>query len=212
MSDLFQNRYRIPSARAPWHDYNNGWYFVTICTANRNHYFGEIIPDHNGINVMHLSEMGRYADAQIRNIQSHYPYCAIPIWVVMPNHIHLMVKIDGLKTPDRNGLGPVFPVETMCTSSLPPTAQNPTAQNNRWKNPNEIDSGMKSISDRRGWLSVAVGGMKRAVSRFSNANQMPFGWQTRFHEHIVRNPMEWCRIAHYIENNVARWKTDCFRT
>lgn len=99
MSDLFQNRYRIPSARAPWHDYNGGWYFVTICTANRNHYFGEIIPDHNGINVMHLSEMGRYADAQIRNIQSHYPYCEIPIWVVMPNHIHLMVKIDGLKPP-----------------------------------------------------------------------------------------------------------------
>ena len=193
MSDLFQNRYRIPSARAPWHDYNGGWYFVTICTANRNHYFGEIIPDHKGINVMHLSEMGRYADAQIRNIQSDYPYCAIPIWVVMPNHIHLMVKIDGLKTPDRNGL-------------------NQTAQNNRWKNPNEIDSGMKSISDRRGWLSVAVGGMKRAVSHFSNANQIPFGWQTRFHEHIVRNPMEWCRIAHYIENNVARWKTDCFRT
>lgn len=193
MSDLFQNRYRIPSARAPWHDYNGGWYFVTICTANRNHYFGEIIPDHNGINVLHLSEMGRYADAQIRNIQSHYPYCEIPIWVVMPNHIHLMVKIDGLKTPDRNGL-------------------NQTAQNNRWKNPNEIDSGMKSISDRRGWLSVVVGGMKRAVSRFSNANQIPFGWQTRFHEHIVRNPMEWCRIAHYIENNVARWKTDCFRT
>lgn len=193
MSDLFQNRYRIPSARAPWHDYNGGWYFVTICTANRNHYFGEIIPDHNGINVMHLSEMGRYADAQIRNIQSHYPYCAIPIWVVMPNHIHLMVKIDGLKTPDGNGL-------------------NQTAQNNRWKNPNEIDSGMKSISDRRGWLSVAVGGMKRAVSHFSNANQMPFGWQTRFHEHIVRNPTEWCRIAYYIENNVARWKTDCFRT
>lgn len=193
MSDLFQNRYRIPSARAPWHDYNGGWYFVTICTANRNHYFGEIIPDHNGINVLHLSEMGRYADAQIRNIQSHYPYCEIPIWVVMPNHIHLMVKIDGLKTPDRNGL-------------------NQTAQNNRWKNPNEIDSGMKSISDRRGWLSVAVGGMKRAVSRFSNANQIPFGWQTRFHEHIVRNPMEWCRIAYYIENNVARWKTDCFRT
>lgn len=193
MSDLFQNRYRIPSARAPWHDYNGGWYFVTICTANRNHYFGEIIPDHNGINVLHLSEMGRYADAQIRNIQSHYPYCAIPIWVVMPNHIHLMVKIDGLKTPDGNGL-------------------NQTAQNNRWKNPNEIDSGMKSVSDRRGWLSVAVGGMKRAVSHFSNANQIPFGWQTRFHEHIVRNPMEWCRIAYYIENNVARWKTDCFRT
>lgn len=44
MSDKFQNRYRIPSARADWWDYGwNGAYFVTICTAYREHYFGEII-------------------------------------------------------------------------------------------------------------------------------------------------------------------------
>ena len=40
--DKFQNRFRIPSARAIWHDYNGGIYFVTICTKNREHYFGEI--------------------------------------------------------------------------------------------------------------------------------------------------------------------------
>ena len=40
--DKFQNRFRIPSARANWHDYNGGIYFVTICTKNREHYFGEI--------------------------------------------------------------------------------------------------------------------------------------------------------------------------
>ncbi len=40
--EKFQNRFRIPSARANWHDYNGGVYFVTICTKNREHYFGEI--------------------------------------------------------------------------------------------------------------------------------------------------------------------------
>ena len=40
--EKFQNRFRIPSARANWHDYNGGIYFVTICTKNREHYFGEI--------------------------------------------------------------------------------------------------------------------------------------------------------------------------
>lgn len=38
----FQNKYCIPSARANWHNYNGGVYFVTICTKNREHYFGEI--------------------------------------------------------------------------------------------------------------------------------------------------------------------------
>ncbi len=40
--DKFQNRFRITSARAYWHDYNGGIYFITICTKNREHYFGEI--------------------------------------------------------------------------------------------------------------------------------------------------------------------------
>lgn len=43
MTDKFQNKYRIPSARATWWNYaNNAGYFVTLCTKNREHYFGEI--------------------------------------------------------------------------------------------------------------------------------------------------------------------------
>ena len=42
MSDeKFKGKYRIKSARASWHDYNGGAYFITICTKNRVHYFGE---------------------------------------------------------------------------------------------------------------------------------------------------------------------------
>lgn len=40
--EKFQNKYCIPSARANWHNYNGGVYFVTICTKNREHYLGEI--------------------------------------------------------------------------------------------------------------------------------------------------------------------------
>lgn len=40
----FQNKYRIASARAQWWDYGwNGAYFITICTQNRKHFFGEIV-------------------------------------------------------------------------------------------------------------------------------------------------------------------------
>ena len=49
----FRGRYRIPSARAQWHNYDGGEYFVTICTRDREHYFGEIAGG-----KMHLSEMG----------------------------------------------------------------------------------------------------------------------------------------------------------
>lgn len=41
--EKFQDKYRIPSARATWWDYSwNGLYFITICTASRENYFGKI--------------------------------------------------------------------------------------------------------------------------------------------------------------------------
>ena len=58
MSDKFQNKYRIPSAR--WQDWDyssDGACFITICTKNREQYFGKI---ENG--KMHLSNAGMLAD------------------------------------------------------------------------------------------------------------------------------------------------------
>lgn len=54
-SDLYHNKYRIPSARATWHDYNGGAYFVTICTRDMEHYFGEIVSGE-----MNMTEIGEY--------------------------------------------------------------------------------------------------------------------------------------------------------
>ncbi|HRC31964.1 MAG TPA: transposase, partial [Bacteroidia bacterium] len=44
MPDKFKNKYRIPSARLQTWDYaSEGFYFITICTKNRKHFFGEIV-------------------------------------------------------------------------------------------------------------------------------------------------------------------------
>ncbi|MHC0439586.1 hypothetical protein [Flavobacterium sp. 3-210] len=52
--EKFQNKYRISSIRAQWWDYGwNAAYFITICTQDREHYFGEIQN-----NKMILSEVG----------------------------------------------------------------------------------------------------------------------------------------------------------
>ena len=91
---LFHNHYRIQSARAAWHAYNGGMYFVTICTKNREHYFGEIENEE-----MHFSKIGEYAQICIQYNREHHPYSEIPLWVVMPNHIHAIVVIDGDKIP-----------------------------------------------------------------------------------------------------------------
>ncbi|MBP5137253.1 MAG: hypothetical protein ILP23_08050 [Paludibacteraceae bacterium] len=57
-------------------------------------FFGEIADGE-----MRLTEIGLCAEEQLRNVSSHYQYAEIPLWVVMPNHIHAIVMIDGDKTP-----------------------------------------------------------------------------------------------------------------
>ena len=57
----------------------------------------------------------------------------------------------------------------------------------------------------QGWLSVTVGGLKRAITHFAKQNHIPFAWQTRFYDRIIRNTDELNRIAQYIENNVENW-------
>ena len=202
-TEKFHNKYRVPSARAPWHDYSGGKYFVTICTKKMEHYFGKIVDG-----KMYLSALGKYADEQLRDVSSHYPYAEIPLWVVMPNHIHAVVIIDGAKTPhekrncDVSSSELSSPVETMCTSSLPQKTMRRKTEN--------VDLRMQSFSKCRGLLSTAIGGIKSSVTRFANQNGIPFAWQPRFHDHIIRGTDEMNRIARYIENNVARWQADDF--
>ena len=195
-TDKFQNKYRIPSARAVWHDYNGGEYFVTICTAQRKHYFGEI---RNA--EMEMNELGYYAVENLKQIKTHYQYCEIPLFVVMPNHIHAIVIINNNPNNGRCR----DDVHIVSTGEMDETS------GRRLKNgiPNEK---MQSISHKRGQLSTSMGGLKRAITCFANDQQIDFGWQERFHDHIIRNQEEMNRIASYIENNVASWGNDKFYT
>lgn len=57
MTRKFQNKYRVDTIRLQSWDYgNNAAYFITICTQNRKHYFGDVV-DGN----MQLSEIGKFA-------------------------------------------------------------------------------------------------------------------------------------------------------
>ena len=89
--DKYQNKYRIQSARLKGYDYTReGLYFITICTKNREHYFGEII-DHK----MKLSNIGVLANVFWHEIKNHSKNVELHQFVVMPNHIHGILEIVG---------------------------------------------------------------------------------------------------------------------
>ena len=196
-TEKFKNRFRIPSARATWHNYNAGTYFVTICTQNREHCFGEIVTDGNGEPKMVLSEIGGYVDECIQKMETLHNDVIVPLWCVMPNHIHLIIKTND--TMMQNVETPHCDVSTK-SSNVQTIKQFDDSQLKNEK--------MQSTAHRCGRVSHIISRFKSSVSRYANAHAIPFAWQTRFHDHIVRNTDELNRIAMYIQNNVAQWESD----
>ena len=69
------------------------------------------------------------------------------------------------------------------------------------------DAGRHDAGRRRG---PGHGRVWRSITRFARKHNIPFAWQTRFHDHIIRDTDEMNDIADYIENNVAKWQNDKF--
>jgi len=89
---LFRNKYRIESARDATADYTApGWYFVTICAHQRRCLLGRAVDG-----SIALTRAGAIAEVQIRSIPGHYSNVILDQFVVMPNHVHAIIVIDGL--------------------------------------------------------------------------------------------------------------------
>ncbi len=96
MTKFNPNIHHRKSYRLKGYDYSaHGSYFLTICTQNREHFFGEI---KNG--KMEYTELGNIANQIWNEIPDHFPNFELDAFVVMPNHIHGILNIvrdlDGL--------------------------------------------------------------------------------------------------------------------
>ena len=104
----YKNKYRIDSARLADYDYgSNGIYFVTICTRQKEHFFGEITGNEDGL-ALKPTTLGQQAVACWLVIPEHYPFVYLDEFQVMPNHVHGLICID--KSEERawqpNAFGP----------------------------------------------------------------------------------------------------------
>ena len=84
------------------YDYSeNGAYFITICTKNKAHILSRIIPspdvgrDDPGAPpvCVQLTKYGEIVDGYIHSIERAYPHVYVDHSVIMPNHVHLILRI-----------------------------------------------------------------------------------------------------------------------
>ena len=87
---LYKNKYRSKSLRLKDWDYSSaGWYYVTICTNGKKKYFGEVV---NGKII--LNDLGNIVKKFLTEIPHHFSNVFIDLFVVMPNHIHVIIIIE----------------------------------------------------------------------------------------------------------------------
>ena len=81
--------------RLKGYDYSqNGAYFVTICTHNRKCILGNIVGQGLAPAEIVLSQYGKIAKEQLLDLENRYKTIKIDKYVIMPNHIHIIVILD----------------------------------------------------------------------------------------------------------------------
>ena len=87
------------SARASSIDYRNGTFFVTICSLNMSCIFGSI--NYNGnVASVDLSSTGVKVEKVIEFINSNDDSVKVENYVVMPNHVHILLTVDDIELSD----------------------------------------------------------------------------------------------------------------
>ncbi len=89
------------TTRLPNYDYSKpGAYFITICTKERRCILSEIVgTDVPGGPKILLTAYGKIADKHIQAMNDFYTTISVDKYVIMPNHIHLLIQIN----PEENG-------------------------------------------------------------------------------------------------------------
>ncbi len=185
--------------RAQRYNYTSGGgYFITICTAGRQHYFGEVIDGY-----MQLNDIGKIIDQQIKSLPDKRPTIDVHEYIIMPNHIHLLIIMDEWRRDDTSGR-PLI----------------------NWNNDNQGHAEIVSLHSKQaprpeyGSLWYIINQFKWWCTREINKQsaewkiKIPywdiFARQPRYYDHIIRNQDSYNKIKYYIETNPQNRADDTF--
>ncbi len=189
----YKNTYRIQSNRLKNWDYSSsGAYFITICTKDKIHYFGNIIDG-----KMRLSEIGKIAYHFWKEIPKHFPFVCLDKFVIIPNHMHGIIIIDEINHIDANCRDAINCVSTVEQSETSHKTINGGFAGN--KNPLLNNN-----------LSRVIRWYKGRVTFECRKTNPKFAWQPNYYDHIIRNNRSYDMIKKYIYENQKNWQKDKF--
>ena len=181
------NKHHRHSVRLKRHDYSDAsCYFITICTYHRLPIFGKIVN-----NEMQLNDYGNIAELCWLAIPKHFPHVSLSEFVVMPNHVHGILRV-------------------LKDSTASEGQEAKVARDDR--------SGPRKSMHKRefgkpvpGSLATIMRSFKSATTKRINILREAPGtpvWQRNYHEHVIRDDASLGKIQDYVENNPRSWVED----
>lgn len=165
---LFRKKYRIESARCQaWNYSSPGYYFVTTCTTDRKHLFGEIADA-----KMHLNAFGNIVAGCWDDLSSHYLNMRPDAFVIMPNHVHMVINLIGGN--------PTIPIPGVAVTL-----------SERYHGLSEIVRAFKSFSSRRINQHRETHGKRVWQPRFHDRVIRNEQELKRIRRYIMNNPANW---------------------
>jgi putative transposase len=211
--ERFRNIYRNDSARLKNWDYGaRRFYFVTICTQNREHYFGNIVNTvdsdakndtvnnygigggygvgtqdfaslhHDDPNHHHLSAYHQLPQPSVQ--YTEIGTIAHKYWMEIPLHFPFVYVDEFIVMP--NHIHGLLFFNKRYSPEWKQNVFGPQSQN----------------------LASVIRGYKAATKKYATMNDIEFAWQPRYHDHIINPDNDLDAIREYIKNNPANWVID----
>ena len=175
MRKIYYNR---KSIRLKNYDYSqNGMYFITICTYNREEILSKIENVGASLVSAHviLTPIGKYIDNQIKQLEKRFPV-KIEKSVIMPNHIHMIINLFKLKWNGKEK----YDIQWADTRPAPTIG--------------DVICAFKSIT------SIEYIKYNKQIGEYKKL------WQRNYYEHIIRDEKEYYNVCEYIKNNPLHYK------
>ncbi len=177
----FKEKYRSESHRLKDRDYSSsGFYFVTVNTQNRQQFFGEI-----NSGIMTLSPVGQLVAEKINYMQTRHPNVRIDDFVIMPNHVHLVVHLQSLNGNVTNAFHP--PIRN---GENDKTTQN---QHHHWQ-------------WKPGVLGSVINQFKGDLKKSAKTIDPLFNWQSNYNDSVIWDVQSYLTIKDYIKDNPKNYK------
>ncbi len=166
------------------YDYSSaGAYFVTICTQDRRRVLSHVVGRGlapAGTPKIEYTSFGEIAEKQLFLLEVRYPHLTIDKYVIMPDHIHAIMILDG-KAAEASLCHAAKDVVCTHESMAAGASPCPTIM--------DIVCAYKSLTSRECKKNGFDGKL----------------FQTSFYEHIIRGKEDYEEIAKYIYENPMRW-------